>query len=147
MVHISQSPGCGCGHSNIEPELTLQSPATGCVCCPVSVVFSGQLLQVKIFTEYTSGTDCLGPIFHQRLWHMVLENFLNKLEFNRCHLMDFVLQSLYSLLTISIRPSGCRVSGSIEAPQNKPTLCYANHFSPIYKDHHCSMNCMNLLCV
>jgi len=78
---------------------------------------------------------------HLRCWN----NLSKRLAFNRYHLMDFALQSLFCTLPISIWPCGCHLSGPIQAHLKLPSFCCCNLFCSLHLDLHCSPDYMNLL--
>jgi len=129
---ISEAPAPGFCLRIGYPVLKLQSRVGRSVWCPVSVVFGCSFHNFEFFGKYTSGTGCLDPDFLQSLSVMMLKWFIEKVAYYRCHLMNSVLHMLYCLLTISIWPSGCCLSCSIQAHLKLAMLCWGNHFHAIH---------------
>jgi len=115
------------------------------VSCSTNLFLYSSICLSKFVGVCTSGISFFDPNLLQLLLRIMLESFVEKFGFDRCHLMDFAVQYLFCSRLISIWLFGCWLSGSNHVYQIFPSCCCCNLFSHIHLDLHCSTDCMNLL--
>jgi len=118
----------------------------GHVCRSINLFFSSSCYLNKFFGESVSGSVWFSPSFLLYSSLKKSEWIIEMLAFSRCHMIDFVLQSLFCTQPISIWPFGCHLLSSIQAHLTFPTFWCWNHFSRVHVNLHCSTDFMNLLC-
>jgi len=126
-------------------DLKFHMPVDGHICCPVNLFFCSRLHLSKLFGKCASGTGCLNLDFLQLMLLPMLESLIEKIVFNKCHLMHCVYRLLICPLPMSIGLLHCRLSGSFQMHLKFPYFCCSNLCSPIHLNLHCSMDFINLL--